>query len=339
MVTIKEIAKRAGVSPTTVSNVLNGRTQKVSPKTVKKIQKLLDEHNYVPRFGLNALRNTESKIIGILINTPEFMTENPLEKPFYSRVVGTLEKLFWENGYYTMICSSKDMDEIMTMVLGWNIDGVITISMPEHYYHKTQVMTKKPVVSIDMEFENSNKSANYYNVTSKDFHVGELMSDYLLKVGSEEIIFLANTLKGVDNTRYLGAQSIYQQVLGKDKKIERFILSHELEKREELYRSIALEQKEKLSLFFSTDFNAVEAIGFYNRNGIRIPDDISIVGCDDEIYSILSAPRLTTVRIDSNKKAELAGNMLLNLIQGKTIQQTNIEIDASIVERESVKFF
>ncbi|MCI6534269.1 MAG: LacI family DNA-binding transcriptional regulator, partial [Lachnospiraceae bacterium] len=69
MITIKEIAEEAGVSATTVSNVLHGRTKKVSPEMIKKIQDLLEEKNYVPRFGLNALTNRKSKMIGVLIST------------------------------------------------------------------------------------------------------------------------------------------------------------------------------------------------------------------------------------------------------------------------------
>ena len=79
---IKEIAAEAGVSMTTVSNVLHGKAKKVSPEVEERIKKLLVKYNYIPRFGLNALTNKDSKIISILVNTPDFVERTPYERPF-----------------------------------------------------------------------------------------------------------------------------------------------------------------------------------------------------------------------------------------------------------------
>lgn len=93
MVTIKEIAEMAGVSTTTVSNVLHKKTARVSANTIEKVEKLLAENNYIPRLGLNALTNKSSKIISILINTPAFARGSAYESPFYGRIIGKLEEL------------------------------------------------------------------------------------------------------------------------------------------------------------------------------------------------------------------------------------------------------
>lgn len=337
MITIKKIAEEAGVSPTTVSNVLYGRTQKVSPDTVKRVQTLLDDHNYIPRLGLNALTNRKSKMIGVLINTPEFMERTPFEKPFYGYVVGTLEKVFREEGYYLMICSAKDMQEIMRMVLGWNVDGVITVSMPGKYYQQTKEMTGKPVVSIDMDVEDVEKIPDCYNVTSKDFEAGANMMRYLLKNGVEDVIYIANTKMGVDYKRYQGADSVYKEYFGSEKELKRELLGRTSTERKHLYNQLAKYRGENTALFFSTDLNAVEAIGFFNEKGIVVPDEISVVGCDDEIYAQLSAPRLTTMRVESIKKAELAADMLLRLIDGENVKKKRKEIDVRLIERESVR--
>ena len=83
MVTIKEIARMAGVSTTTVSNVLHKKNARVSEQTIEKVEKLLAENNYIPRLGLNALTNRSSRIICILITTPEFARGSAYETPFY----------------------------------------------------------------------------------------------------------------------------------------------------------------------------------------------------------------------------------------------------------------
>ena len=112
MVTIKEIAEMAGVSTTTVSNVLHKKTARVSANTIEKVEKLLAENNYIPRLGLNALTNKSSKIISILINTPAFARGSAYESPFYGRIIGKLEELLRKKGYYIMIFSDKNVEEI-----------------------------------------------------------------------------------------------------------------------------------------------------------------------------------------------------------------------------------
>ena len=90
------------------------------------------------------------------------------------------------------------------------------------------------------------------------------------------------------------------------------------------------------SLFFSTDFNAVEAIGYLQRRQISIPEDISVAGFDDDIYARLCNPRLTSMSVDVSRKAELAVNMLMRLIDGEEVRESEPKIDAVIAERESV---
>ena len=150
MVTIKEIAEMAGVSTTTVSNVLHKKTARVSAETIEKVEKLLAENNYIPRLGLNALTNKSSKIISILINTPAFARGSAYESPFYGRIIGKLEELLRKKGYYIMIFSDKNVEEIEKMTLGWNVDGIISISMPLVYCKKISALSDKPMVAIDM---------------------------------------------------------------------------------------------------------------------------------------------------------------------------------------------
>lgn len=90
------------------------------------------------------------------------------------------------------------------------------------------------------------------------------------------------------------------------------------------------------ALFFSTDFNAVEAIGYLQRRQISIPEDISVAGFDDDIYARLCNPRLTSMSVDVSRKAELAVNMLMRLIDGEEVRESEPKIDAVIAERESV---
>ena len=92
MTTIKEIAEMAGVSMTTVYNVLHGNVKKVSKENMEKIQKLLDEYHYVPKMGLSALKNNSSKIIGVVIHTSRYYENSAISDTFYSHIIGAMEE-------------------------------------------------------------------------------------------------------------------------------------------------------------------------------------------------------------------------------------------------------
>jgi LacI family transcriptional regulator len=337
MITLKEIAAEAGVSMTTVSNVLHGKTKKVSPELEEKIKKLLVKYNYIPRFGLNALTNKGSKIISILVNTPEFVERTPYERPFYGNIIGELERMLRKRGYYIMLFSSKSIPEIMKMTMGWNVDGIISISMPVKYYKQIGKQTGKPIVSIDMNEYDIGKISGCFNVTSRDYEGGKKMMEYLLDQGIEKVIYLANIKSGADYCRYIGASEVYKERMGDGAELEIRMLGRTYDERVKDYDDMRRLIGRKAALFFSTDFNAVEAIGYFQRRQIHIPEDISIVGFDDDVYARLCNPRLTSMSIDVSQKAELAVNMLMRLLDGEEIKEMQPKVDAIIVERESVK--
>ncbi len=337
MITLKEIAAEAGVSMTTVSNVLHGKTKKVSPELEEKIKKLLVKYNYIPRFGLNALTNKGSKIISILVNTPEFVERTPYERPFYGNIIGELERMLRKRGYYIMLFSSKSIPEIMKMTMGWNVDGIISISMPVKYYKQIGKQTGKPIVSIDMNEYDIGKISDCFNVTSRDYEGGMMMMEYLLDQGIEKVVYLANIKSGADYCRYIGASEVYKERMGDGAELEIRMLGRTYDERVKDYDDMRRLIGRKAALFFSTDFNAVEAIGFFQRRQIHIPEDISIVGFDDDVYARLCNPRLTSMSVDVSQKAELAVNMLMRLLDGEEIKEMQPKVDAIIVERESVK--
>ena len=128
MATIKEIAQRAGVSTTTVSNVIHGKTKKVSPANIQKIENLIREMGYVQKMGLRVLNKEKSQLIAVVINYHKDFKDSIIGDPFYGKIIGFIEKYVQELGYYLMLYSAKDTDKIFQMVTGWDVDGVIAIS-------------------------------------------------------------------------------------------------------------------------------------------------------------------------------------------------------------------
>ena len=103
MVTIKEIANQLGVSMTTVSNVIHGKTSEVSPATIEMVQKALKESGYVPNMGARNLAQNQSKIIGVVMKERKGRYTNLLCDPFYGELVGAIEKIIRTKDYYLMM--------------------------------------------------------------------------------------------------------------------------------------------------------------------------------------------------------------------------------------------
>ena len=98
MTTIKDIAKRAGVSTTTVSNVIHGKTSKVSPATIELIENLIHEMGYVQKMGLSVLSNSNSKMIALVIHSHKKYEDAVISDPFYGKIIGFIEEKLRING-------------------------------------------------------------------------------------------------------------------------------------------------------------------------------------------------------------------------------------------------
>ena len=200
MTTIKEIAEMAGVSMTTVYNVLHGNVKKVSKANMEKIQALLDEYHYVPKMGLRALKNNSSKIIGVVIHTSRYYENTVISDTFYSHVIGALEESLRKEGYYMMLYAAEDLEEIFHMSLAWNVDGLIAITFKYHNYIKLKTLINKPIVAIDLI---DKEAEDYVNVGLQDENGGYIMTKYLLEKGYEKIYVCARKNAGVDHERWM----------------------------------------------------------------------------------------------------------------------------------------
>ena len=128
--TLKDIADLAGVSMMTVSNVINGKTSRVSQKTRDKVNAIIEEYGYVPNLNARSLSNKKSHIIGIIISLDEkdvLLGTNYFENPYISTMIGTIERELQKNEYFTMIRSVSKNADIISLLKNWNVDGIIIL--------------------------------------------------------------------------------------------------------------------------------------------------------------------------------------------------------------------
>ena len=338
MATIKEIAELAGVSTTTVSNVIHGKTKKVSPSTIKKVEQLIKELGYVQKMGLRVLNKENSQLIAVVINYHKDFKDSILGDPFYGKIIGFIEEYLQSYGYYMMLYSTKDIEKIFQMVMGWNVDGVIAISFSKRNCEKIYQLVKKTIVSIDAYGDvEAGEESHVVNVGLDDESGGYQMIKYLLDCGYEHIKVCAGRDSGVDHLRYVGAQKAMEDYSNDNQKMQFVALGMNKEKRRENYEWLLQRRQPKTALFFVSDMYALEAINYFVDKNIQIPQEIGIAGFDDIIYSEFSNPRLTTIRQDVEEKAKRAVEILLQQINGQVVGEMEMKLPVRLMKRKSVR--
>lgn len=334
MITIKEIADIVGVSTTTVNNVIHGRTNQVSKATSEKIQKVLDEYNYVPNMTARNLAQNKSKIIGIALKVGKDKYENPIQDAYIGELIGSIEKNVRQRGYFLMIYISDSIEEVLTYVATWNVDGLVMLGPPDESSDGISKSINKPVVFVDSYYGKENQGD--IHVRLEDRRGGYEMTKYLLESGHKKIAFVADNCAGVDRERFLGYRQALEEYNVNYLEEDFFrltpakgILESDLEK---MYAY----SMDYTALFCASDYYAVTIMNDLRDRGIKVPKDLSIVGFDNNIYSQLSRPALTTVAQDISKKGEIAVRELFKLIDNRKVGSEVTILPIEIIKRDTV---
>ncbi|MDO5416022.1 MAG: LacI family DNA-binding transcriptional regulator [Lachnospiraceae bacterium] len=342
MATIKEIANLAGVSTTTVSNVIHGKTGKVSPANIEKINQLIKETGYVQKLGLRVLNKECSQLIAVVINYHKDFKDSILADPFYARTLGRIQEQVQSLGYYLMVYTEKEVEKIFQMVAGWDIDGVIAISFSKRNCEKIFRLTGKPVVAIDAYGDlEEGQEQQVMNVSLDEESGGYMMTRYLLECGYETIKICAGRDNGVDHLRLVGGRKAMAEHGSGRQRLQFEALGMNAEKRTESYRWLLQRNTPRTALFFLSDLYALEAIRFFHEEGVLVPQQIGVAGYDNISYSGLSVPSLTTVSQDVDKKAQIAVALLMEQIKGgqeyEKPKEREILLPVTLIVRKSAR--
>ena len=334
MIRIKDIAKQAGVSPTTVSNVIHGNYKKVSKKTVDKIERLLAETEYVPSMGAMMLAGGRSRIIGVLVGEPEGEKYRKEGYSFSNALIRSVGAEVYRKNYYMLLHFTSNPEEGVQFAATWNVEGLLTIGLSVKDNLLLQMKCKAPVVSIDNYYEKNGVA----NVGLDDSGGGYLMTKYLLRCGHKRISFVSDNDVGVDHERWKGVCLAYEEGMGDRSGVRHIRIPGERSARERYYQKhLRTLAEEEDALFFASDYYAAEAIGILGELGISVPEDLSVAGFDDSETAILCRPRLTTIHQDISEKGRHAVKKLFDLIEGECNFAMSDRLPVTLVIRDSVK--
>jgi LacI family transcriptional regulator len=191
-----------------------------------------------------------------------------------------------------------------------------------------------PVILIDSYIDD----ARILSVGLEDCRGGYLATKHLIDKGHKDILFVSPKIKvgGVLEERLKGYKMALKEAgIRFDKKN---IYEHGMSINESIELGHELSGRRKFTGVFATaDILAVGMIVGLSDNGVRVPDDVSVVGFDDIDVSRLTRPQLTTIHQDAEQKGKIAANMVINHLKGRQIDQKNVVLPVRLVERESVR--
>lgn len=336
MVTIEDIAREAGVSATTVSNVIHGRTNKVSGRTVDLINEIIRRRGYVPNLSARAMKTRSSKVVALINHLESRDQEKFMSDPFFMDLTSAVEKTLRERGYFLMIRAFSESEDLLVFLRNWNVEGVFVPGLFEdEAFYQSLYDLEMPVVLTDSYVSDL---GHMVNIGLQDFEGARLATEHLIRQGHRRIIFASPKIKagGVVEQRLLG----YKRAL-EDNGIpfDEGLLYGECEfstsKMIELGGELA-DRRDVTAIFATADMLAAGIMSGLQQAGRMVPRDISVVGFDDINWSRMTMPMLTTVHQDAERKGRMAAECMIRLLEGEEIGSHNYIMPVQLVERYSV---
>lgn len=320
----------AGVSVGTVSNVLNGHNH-VKPSIREQVLKAIDILQYKPNSIARALKTKRSKTIGLIV--PD------ISNPFYAEIARGAEDTFQQFGYNLFLCnkdrnSQKETDYADALV-DKHVDGIMiikpTLSGPKLH----SVCQGSKIILIDTA---QLASDDYAVINVEDDRSAYNMTEYLYQMGHRKIAYFSgNTDARSDKLRFSGYKSFMQKCgLFQDD----LVINCGVYRIPESYkqaRRILTEKEIPDAIFAANDILALGVLQAAFDLGLQIPNDISVVGCDDIEMAAYFRPSLTTIKRPKYVLGSTAANVLIdNLLHNKPIQSLSLTLSAELVIRNSV---
>lgn len=332
MVTIKDVAKAAGVSPSTVSRVVKDH-QGISTDTKKKIRKIMEEMGYSPNIAARNLVTNRSFTIGLIIKSA---VHEAVLNPFYTEVNFGVSEACRKEGFSTIMTSANDdenlFDEIKDMINSKQVDGFILLySKEEDLITKYLTELGFPYVVIGKDISNS-QDAIY--VDNDNVYASHMITDYLLDKGYSDIMMITdNDIFAVAKDRIKGFSRALEK-RGIDPEGRVLKCNNDNDSVKSVLKEIFSEGKPDVILTLDGVINARVTSLLYQEK-YKIPEDVATATFNDSPLTELASPPQTTVDIFPEELGREAGREIISLVREPKQLKKNIIIPTSIIERQS----
>jgi LacI family transcriptional regulator len=330
--TLKDVASRVGVHPSTVSRVLRGKENlKISAETRDKIVEAVKELNYIPDFTARALRMKKSFTIGLIV--PDILN------PYFARIARKIEQLGFEQKYTVIVCNTDEDQEkeilFLNQLIARGVDGIILAPVQESKDHILDLIKKEiPLVLIDRIFDDVKSDAvitnNEESVIEADCYLAKLGHTRIAFVrGQKDIYTIKNRLVGYkEGLKKCNIEFREEYLVGEGFEYE--------DGYEAMQKLIDLPELPTAIISSGGDLVTVGVIKAIMEKQLKIPEDISIIAFFDSIYTPILITPLTTISHFRKKIGQEAFQLLMDQINSNVkIPPRVICVDTQFQERES----
>jgi LacI family transcriptional regulator len=329
--TIRDIAAEAGVSAMTVSNVINGRSEKVSRATAERVRAIMRQRGFVPNGPATALSANRSNIVA-LVHAGKVGRRQP--SPHDSIFVDEVERRLTAAGRYLMVRSADDVAMTAAELRSWRIDGAIILGTFTSDADDAQETLAMPLVFVD----NYSTSRQIHRVGIDDYLGGLLAGRHLLAAGHRELALVAPGVDqpGVIRQRYAGFRAAVEEAGLPADRISLIDCEPFFDDGLALGTRLATTPDLPTGIFATADIIAIGLLKGMLEAGLSVPADVSIVGFDDLPEARYVTPSLTTIRQDIPAKAEASVQALLGVVEDRPAVPEPVCLGVALVERGSV---
>ncbi len=323
MISIREVARLAGVSPATVSRVMNG-TANVNTEKKQRVLRVIEETGFKPNELARSLYKQSSRIIGAIIPTNE--------NPFFNELTRAVEAEAYAQGYRFMICNSdsdpeKEAESIRIMSQ-MKADGLVVMANNENIWKELKEC-QLPVIVMDRQIEDHHELAH---IQANHYEGGRLAAEHLLDCGCRNIVHMRGPQKySSGRDRFRG----YLDVCTKKGLSPCYVdSSYDYQEGYEAARQLLHDYPDADGIIASNDITAVAAYKYLHGAGYRVPDDIQLIGFDDVNLSWQLTPELTTIRQPVSEMGRLAAQLIIDHVEGRETEREHV-FDVELIQRET----
>ncbi len=331
MATIKDVAKLAGVSTTTVSHVIN-KTRFVAESTQERVNKAVEELNYAPSAVARSLKSNSTRTIGMLVTQST--------NPFFAEVVDGVESYCYRQGYTLILCNTGGIYEkqrdYIRMLAEKRVDGMLVICSDLTQELKEMLDAHKNIPKVIMDWGPESSQAD--KIIDNSEEGGYLATRFLIDNGHKNIACLTgHSDKAVCVERISGCQRALKEEGLTLRNDWVFNGNFEADTAVEVADKIASLKERPTAIFCFNDIMALGLISRLVEHNIRIPEDISVIGYDNIDLAAYFSPPLTTIHQPKRRVGKTAFEILLERIKNKEHEKQVFEMKPELVVRKSVR--
>lgn len=341
MAGIKDVAKMAGVSVSTVSNVINGRHAKMRSDTLDRVQKAIAELEYTPSAVARQLKSGHIKTLGLVVPS--------VANPFWGNVSQLIEKEAQKRGYQVLICNAErdpDMEaEYLASLYDSSIRGVILGSSPVTFDHLRERAEKGMKIAAFDRKTRGAQGAVACSVSIDQVLGSRLATQHLIGLGHKRIGFISgpigtssrtSRLEGMRRAIERAGLTFHEDLVWLAPDVVGFGDSHAAEIGRTGIRELLTLDDPPTAVFTVNDMYAIGACSGAREMGFAVPQDLSVVGFDDVFIAKVMEPPLTTVRQPVEQMCELVVEKLLRTLEAKEpIEDAHVELRPELIVRAS----